>query len=426
MRRPAKKGASPKSPKGTTKRAGAPAWWIQWWPWVTAGLFIVLALGGATVWLVLEPDANGSTPNRDDAGAASNQDDSLIPDTLENRRPDAPENPTPSNGAPKVAYSGLELRWMGGDPDGDAVTYTVEYSLEAFESDLIDVDAYPATPTGGVACMDDANTACVVEAIVPEATYHWRVEATDEAGAASLGPTWTFTTAGVGENLPPVFQDDYEPVPLSNTVQVGQLTLSWRAVDPEGDPVEYQVYYGTAPNPSTPACAWTTQSTCTVTADAEGATYHWRVEARDASNPVVGSHALEFTTEQDEEPPQGNALPDSPANPSPPHQALDEPVSGVTLSWAGTDPDPGPGALEYQVLFGTTNPPVDVLCPWQSDSTCHTGTLQSGTPYYWQVVARDDDDASRTVASSIWNFQTEDYDPPENGCGLPACPGLNG
>ena len=69
---------------------------------------------------------------------------------------------------------------------------------------------------------------------------------------------------------------------------------------------------------------------------------------------------------------------------------------------------------EYQVLFGTTNPPTDVLVDWNNNienaSCALSTTLMTNTVYYWQVNAKN---ILGTTEGTVWRFATP-FDAPQN------------
>ena len=82
---------------------------------------------------------------------------------------------------------------------------------------------------------------------------------------------------------------------------------------------------------------------------------------------------------------------------------LSSPANGATgisvtpsLTWAASG-----GATSYDVYFGTSSVPSMVTNT--TGTSYATGTLSSGTTYYWQIVARS---ATGTAGSATWSFTT--------------------
>ena len=107
-----------------------------------------------------------------------------------------------------------------------------------------------------------------------------------------------------------------------------------------------------------------------------------------------------------------NGVPDEPMNPSPSDGAVAQPIE-LTLRWNATDPDND--TLRFDVLFGTTNPPTAVVTSNQPQRVHYIAGLDSGTTYYWQVIAKDN--RGGTSSSPVWRFRTEQ--PNENKAPLP-------
>ncbi len=97
----------------------------------------------------------------------------------ENRCPDEPSSPFPSNGATSVSVN-ANLDWSCSDPDGDVLYYTVyfgtEEPLSIIKDDQTGSHADPGTLEEGT-------------------TYYWYVVADDHNGCVSFRPTaWSFET----------------------------------------------------------------------------------------------------------------------------------------------------------------------------------------------------------------------------------------
>ena len=97
-----------------------------------------------------------------------------------------------------------------------------------------------------------------------------------------------------------------------------------------------------------------------------------------------------------------NRPPNVPSGPSPANGATSVDVN-KDLSWVGGDPDPTHDQVTYDVYFGTTSPPPLVSSD-QSTLTYDPGTMAYSTPYYWQIVATDNHNASSN--GPIWSFTT--------------------
>ncbi|MBW2107244.1 MAG: chitobiase/beta-hexosaminidase C-terminal domain-containing protein [Deltaproteobacteria bacterium] len=99
-----------------------------------------------------------------------------------------------------------------------------------------------------------------------------------------------------------------------------------------------------------------------------------------------------------------------------------EPADGATgvsietmLRWQGGDPDPT-DTVAYDVSLGTSDVNMSDVCSDQATGSCAPGTLDFGTTYSWQVVAKDDH--SGQTAGPVWHFTTFAYDGDEDGDGL--------
>jgi len=175
------------------------------------------------------------------------------------------------------------------------------------------------------------------------------------------------------------------------------FTVSWEGSDALSGIRWYDVQYK---KDNGPWIDWLTHTTRTSEqfAGERGHTYYFRCRAQDnAGNWEDYGEADTYT--------RVNSPPETPSNPHPPDGATDVPID-VDLSWSCSDPDGD--SLEYDIYFGTYNPPPLVERGYAS-TTYDPGTLEHGTKYYWKVVARDEHGAESE--SEIWEFTT--IEPPD-------------
>jgi hypothetical protein len=100
--------------------------------------------------------------------------------------PAEPSDPSPVDTADNQPDT-VTLTWISNDPDGDEVTYDVYVSTR---HPLQDLDSDPEER----GCADITAEQCNLTNLTPDTTYFWYVIATDEHGADTSGPVWTFRT----------------------------------------------------------------------------------------------------------------------------------------------------------------------------------------------------------------------------------------
>ena len=102
-------------------------------------------------------------------------------DNSGNSSPYIPSNPIPADGiANQNVYTNLS--WVGGDPDGDPVTFDVYFE----END---------TTPDQLISNDQSGTYYYYPGTLNYNThYYWQIIAKDEHGLTTVGPVWDFTT----------------------------------------------------------------------------------------------------------------------------------------------------------------------------------------------------------------------------------------
>jgi hypothetical protein len=293
--------------------------------------------------------------------------------TTHNDPPNTPGSPNPANHATGVSVN-ADLSWTGGDPNGDPVTYDVYFGT--------------TTPPTTKVSNNQSGTSYDPGTMNYNTKYYWKIVAWDNHGASTTGPIWDFTT----ENRAPYVPSN--PNPTNHETNVSTIAdLSWTGGDPDGDPVTYDVYFGTT---SPPPKIVNNQSATTYDPGtmSYNTKYYWKIVAWDNHGASSSGPIWDFTT-------CVNGPPYTPSNPSPSNGATDVSVD-TDLSWTGGDPNPGDN-VTYDIYFGTTSPPPQVV--WgQSDTSYDPGTMQSLTTYYWKIVAWDNHGLS--AEGPIWHFTT--------------------
>ncbi len=296
-----------------------------------------------------------------------------------NNPPNAPNNPDPYDGETGVSVD-TDLSWSCSDPDGDSLTYDVYFGTS---------NPPPKIISGQTETTYDPGI------LSYGTTYHWKIVAFDNHGASTEGPIWSFTT---WVNNPPNAPNDPDPYDGETGVDIN-ADLFWNCSDPDGDPLTYDVYWGTS-NP--PPLKSTGQEDTTYdpgTMDF-GETYYWKIEAFDNHGGSTESPVWSFTT-------GANDPPYEPSNPSPEDGATNVDVN-ADISWTGGDPNGD--IVYYDVYFDIVNPPEDKVSDDQTGTTFEPGTMFFEMTYYWQIVAKDEPGA--ITEGPIWSFTTGSNDPP--------------
>ncbi len=129
---------------------------------------------------------------------------------------------SPSNGATDLDTN-VELKWKGGDPEGERILYKVEL--------------------GSKGRMKIVKTGYDFETFMASnlnygTTYQWRVSAEDESGNDMVGPVWSFK---IRDNSPPtvayISPEDRAEVDVN-------VRIVWSTHDPEGERTVSSLYIG--------------------------------------------------------------------------------------------------------------------------------------------------------------------------------------
>ena len=189
--------------------------------------------------------------------------------------------------------------------------------------------------------------------------------------------------------------------PANNLLCItNELDFQWdEAIDPEGDDVSYEIEVAKDRLFSEITHSLNTSSTSQMITLEKGSAYYWRVRAVDSKSAESDySSIFQLYTEGD-----GiiNHLPFSPALVAPVSNATVQNAT-TTLEWTASDVDNDP--LNFDIYFGTENPPINLESENQSGNSLNVN-LNARTDYYWRVVVKDDKNG-KTIGQ-VWTFKTD-------------------
>lgn len=199
-----------------------------------------------------------------------------------NDPPAAPTTPDPLDNAVDQPVD-LNLTWTCTDPNNDPLTFDVFFGTEnnpPSKPPLVAKDIVQATYNPG-------NLAYGT-------TYYWRILARDDSGEEFSSSTWSFTTIQATGNQPPSVPEVINP--LNQEENTGDcILLSWRCSDPEGDPLKYDLYFGT--NTPPPLMEENVDDTIFDPGALDQSTqYFWKIIAKDDQDNSTPGPEWNFTT----------------------------------------------------------------------------------------------------------------------------------
>ncbi len=257
-----------------------------------------------------------------------------------NRAPNTPNSPNPSNGATNVNLNPT-LSWQGGDPDWfDDVYYDVYFEKGDSTPDVL-------------VSNDQTGTTFDPGTLDIDSTYYWKIVSEDEHGLTTNGPVWHFDTRGNSAPLIPK-----NPNPDDGEVDVNvNANLQWSGGDPDGDTVVYDVYFEEG-NPD-PSVLVSNDQTSTIydpgTMDTL-TTYYWKIVSEDEFGEITTGPVWSFTTAD-----AANTPPNTPT------------ITGEQNGNAGT---------EYEYTFNALDPDnndVKYHIDWDDGDSETTDFSPSGT-----------------------------------------------
>jgi len=196
---------------------------------------------------------------------------------VDNKPPVTPYAPAPPNGATNVSRN-ADLGWRCEDPDGEPLTYDVYWGTSS----------NPILEAGGM-----TETYYLLPIMEPNTKFYWRIVAKDPNGGETASPIWNFTT-GTGTNVPPTPPANPNPADGASGVDVN-ADLSWTCLDPENDPLVYDIYFGNSSNPPLVKSNHGSPNYDPGTMNANGV-YYWKIVAKDNQGGQTPGPLWHFTT----------------------------------------------------------------------------------------------------------------------------------
>ena len=202
----------------------------------------------------------------------------------DNRPPNKARHPRPANHKSNVDID-IELRWSCNDPDNDPLVYDVYFGNK---SNLLKViSKRPENRYYPISLKNNEK-------------YYWKIVAYDKNGYSTEGDLWDFVTKGLPNNPP---YTPSNPTPIDGAIDVPvNINLMWEGGDPDGDPVTYDVYFGSIP-PFQKVASNISITTFTPGILQYGLTYYWNVVAWDNHGLSASSPSWHFTTIETNKPP---------------------------------------------------------------------------------------------------------------------------
>lgn len=186
-----------------------------------------------------------------------------------------PDAPVPAVDA-IIPFSGtgqtINLAWSG------TATNAIKWDVYFGDTESPDLSASGLT----------ANT--YTAHVTTGGTYFWQVETTDANKVTTRSPVWSFEVNS-NPDVPTT------PVPALNATNLScNPTIRWSATDPEGDALTYDLFLGTATDPTAYQSALKDTSFVVTATLLPNTIYFWKVIAHDPYGGVSTSPVWKFTT----------------------------------------------------------------------------------------------------------------------------------
>jgi hypothetical protein len=199
----------------------------------------------------------------------------------DNTAPNKPSTPTgETSGETDTSYT---YSTSTTDPEGDDIQYGWDWDGDGT------VDEWTGWYSSG-------DTVTVSHSWSSEGTYYVKVKAYDRDKESSWSNALAVTISS-GNNPP---YPPYNPSPSDGATGVSIYTdLSWSGDDPDGDPLTYDVYFGTDPTPDAGELVSSGQTATSYNPGtlSYSTTYYWKIVAHDNKGATTEGPIWSFTTE---------------------------------------------------------------------------------------------------------------------------------
>ncbi len=197
---------------------------------------------------------------------------------------EAPNSPSPSNGATGISVTGINLSWNSIYLKGDqSINSNCDIYFGSNSANIPQLASGVISPYQISTTLDSGKT------------YYWYVIAYNENNDTTVGPSWHFTTVEQETNSAPNTPSNPSPSNGASNQSI-DVSLSWTGGDPDpGDTVKYYVYFGTSSNPPL------VSSNLANTSYNPGAlnysvTYYWKISAKDNHGSTTDGAIWSFAT----------------------------------------------------------------------------------------------------------------------------------
>ncbi|OQP68399.1 fibronectin type III domain-containing protein [Niastella populi] len=202
--------------------------------------------------------------------------------TGKNEAPSAPALQLPANNN-NITTNTATLTWQAStDIDSDAPAY----------------DMYMGSSAATLQKAGTVFTTSFTSAtLTVGTTYYWKVVARDKQQATTESAVWSFTVQSITPNQPPAAPQLVSPANQSVNIPVQQIQFTWTAaIDPEADPVQYDLYLSTNAQAETRIAADINSVSYTLNNLVANTTYYWKVVAKDDHGNSTAGNINQFTT----------------------------------------------------------------------------------------------------------------------------------